>query len=111
MQEYPKVLYHVVHEPIIVKNKEEVEEHCAAGWSPSPQEFNEVNALQAKIAWHNTEASRLQGKLDGLLRREKDAQAVSEAGPKEEKFICDVCGYEAKSKAGLSAHKRSHNEG
>lgn len=31
--------------------------------------------------------------------------------PQEElsEFVCDVCGKEAKSRAGLAAHKRSHS--
>lgn len=28
----------------------------------------------------------------------------------EERHVCDVCGQEAKTKAGLAAHKRSHDD-
>jgi hypothetical protein len=91
--EFPKMIYHCVEPPVIVKDKEEEQAYLAKGWSTTLQTFDEIKALKAKIAYHQSEVTRLE---DILLEIEG------------ENFVCDVCQYEAKSAAGLSAHKRSH---
>ncbi len=42
-----------------------------------------------------------------IEERKVDEAQLAEA---EEFFVCEECGMEAKSKAGLGAHKRSHNQ-
>ena len=99
MQEFPQMIFHVVEPPMVVKDKQELEKYLSQGWAMTSQEFDQIKMVQAKIAYHESEVARLQEILDGM-----DV-------PKEaEKFICD-CGFEAKSNAGLAAHKRNaHKE-
>jgi hypothetical protein len=97
MSAFPQMIFHVVESPKVVNTKEELDAHLAKGWSMTSVEFDRVKMVQAKIAYHKSEIERLSEMLE-----------VFDVPVSEEKFICE-CGYEAKSNAGLAAHKRSHN--
>lgn len=62
MQDFPKMIYHVVEEPIIVQTEEGLQEMLEAGWSESPVVFSEAKALDAKIAELETRLKDLKKK-------------------------------------------------
>lgn len=99
--DFPRMIYHVVLEPLIVKSEEELNSHIEKGWCLTPVLFDEIKALKAKIAFHESEAARLQEILDNMDAPEE---------VKEDKFVCEICHYEAKSNAGLSAHSRAQHK-
>jgi hypothetical protein len=94
--EFPQMLYHIVENPIIVQNKQELDKYLEQGWSKTPKDFDEIKLVKAKIKYHQSEVERLEEILEKLF---------SQSG---EKFICVKCGYEAKSNAGLAAHQKKH---
>jgi hypothetical protein len=102
--DFPRMIYHVVDDPITVNDAETIQLYLDKGWSLRPVEFSEADAIRAKIKYHEAEAARLKEvlvEIDGVQ---------PEAPVEPERFICE-CGYEAHSNAGLSAHKRhKHKE-
>ena len=55
MAGFPKMIYHVVEEPIIVFNEEDLKSFVDKGWSVDPIRFSEVRAIKVKIAHHKAE--------------------------------------------------------
>lgn len=104
-QEFPQMIFHIVEEPLTINTKEEKAYYLDRGWMLTPQHFDALKAVKAKIAYHESEVRRLKEILVGMDVPEEE---------KNEKFICSVCGYEAKSNGGLgahlAAHKRKQNE-
>jgi hypothetical protein len=49
-QAYPKMMYHVIHEPKTVNNEDEELVLRESGWEDTPVAFTETKILQAKIA-------------------------------------------------------------
>ncbi len=101
---YPQMLFHVVLEPVVAADEKEESEWTAKGYSRHAPVVTEENLIKAKIAYHQSEVERLLDIL-GELEPEK-----IEGTTEEERFLCNECDFEAKSMAGLSAHKRSHKE-
>ena len=96
--DFPRMIYHVVDDPITVGDMDTLNKYLEKGWSLRPVEFSEADAIRAKIKHHEAEAARLKEVLvdiDGIQ---------PEASPAPDRFLCEACGYEAKSNAGLSAH-------
>lgn len=104
MTDFPRMIYHVVDAPVIVYDKVELDDYLEKGWSLTPVLFDEIKALQAKIAHHKSEAARLTKVLDELMSEDEQMREAQ----KENKIICAKCGYEAKSNAGLAAHQKKH---
>lgn len=85
--EYPKMIYHIVEEPIIVQDKDEESKYLNRGWSISPVQFDEIRAVEAKIAYHKSEVDRLSDIL-GVLTfapEEKEAAPVKNKGGRPRK--------------------------
>jgi hypothetical protein len=82
IDDFPRMIYHVVEEPKIVQNADEMKMHLDRGWSRTPQTFSEVNAIRAKIAYHQAEAERLADKLIELEDAQEEALTVTD----EERF-------------------------
>jgi len=74
--DYPRMLHHIVEEPKIVNNAEEEKYLIDRGWSRTPQEFSEIKAIEAKIAYHRAEALRLAERMDELLEALGQGKAV-----------------------------------
>lgn len=79
--DYPRMVYHVVESPVIVYSDEELQFHLDRGWSRTPKDFSELEALKAKIAYHQAEAERLADKLieleDLLKNKNKLVESVA----------------------------------
>jgi|SRR5208337_505436 len=99
---YPQMLYHIVLEPAIAADAKEEEEYIAKGYTRDIKKFTDENLIKAKMAYHQSEYDR----LSDLLPEEELKEEIIE----EERFLCNECDFEAKSMAGLAAHKRSHKE-
>jgi len=56
---YPRMIYHIIEDPIVVQSEEEMNEYIKKGWAKSPVLFTEINALNAKIAYYKSEIERL----------------------------------------------------
>jgi hypothetical protein len=61
--DFPRMIYHIVEDPKVVFNSEDLQFNLNRGWSMTPETFSEVKALRAKIAYHQAEAERLADKL------------------------------------------------
>ena len=98
MSDFPQMIFHIIEPQRVVNDKEELQYYIDRGWSMTSVEFDEIKMVKTKISHHEAEAQRLKAILVKM-----DISAES--------FICDDCGYEAGSNAGLSAHKRhKHKE-
>ncbi len=99
--DFPAMIFHPAHSPIVVNTAEEMQTHLLQGWSKVPIEQTQEGMLQAKINWHMAEAIRLQKILDDMTPKEE-----------EEELVCDLCGFKAKNQDGMVVHKgRKHKEG
>ena len=61
--DFPRMIYHIVEDPIVVRDEQELDRYLKQGWAKTPVVFNEINALKAKIAYHESEAQRLKSVL------------------------------------------------
>jgi hypothetical protein len=59
-KDFPRVIYHVIEGNKTVKTSEELQEYIKKGWSTTYKEASEVDALKARIVFHNSEFDRLQ---------------------------------------------------
>ena len=68
-QSFPKMLYHVVYEPVIVQNEEEFADHIKKGYSSDRITATEANLIRAKIAWMESELVTLKANLEAMERK------------------------------------------
>ena len=59
IKEYPRWVYHVVEEPVLAKDADEVQYYLERGWTIDPKIFSEKEALLAKIRYYQAELERL----------------------------------------------------
>ena len=70
--DFPRMIYHIVEDPKIVFNAEDLKYNIDRGWSMTPETFSEVKAIRAKIAYHQAEAERLTDKLIEIEDKDKE---------------------------------------
>lgn len=84
-----QMIYHCVEPPKNVYDQEDLDFHLAHGWAMSPQKFDLMTAMKAKIAYHRAEAERLQSALNELTEEfavQKETEESGATAPLKRKY-------------------------
>lgn len=69
-KDYPKMLFHVVEEPIVVKDLEEEKKYTSVGWRETSEKFDAYNLIKAKIVYHESQIELLVNNLNKIKAEE-----------------------------------------
>lgn len=78
-KEFPRAIYHVSEEPLVVNGEEELEKRLSEGWSKVPFDIPEDVKLQQKIDYYKKEVAGLEEKLNALLKSKEKAEEAPKA--------------------------------
>lgn len=66
-KKFPRMIYHILEGQKIVNSPSELKQHFNDGWTSSPEEYNDVKALQAKICQTEKDLEKMKENLQTLL--------------------------------------------